>query len=293
VRSRGLEPGVPIGRLEWTRREREQRHPPNERRALAAAAAVVEVVLFAWLLLGSAFGLRDFRIAGLHHLTAAQVQAATGLKGDPSVLGLDADTIRRKLEQVPWVRAASVTPVLPSTLQITISEWRAVAAYRAGSTYFLLNGQAVVLEKVPPPSGLLQIDGPAMPVPRTGRSVMAPELLTALVNLTKGFPIATGQQVGHYELDACGDLKLVAGGGFSVLFGRVLTPEQFSSLQTKLDALAALRGNVNYGSRDLDYVNVENPSAPAVHYKSAKPASPPPTPAPAPSTPTIQVIGCQ
>jgi cell division septal protein FtsQ len=256
-------------------------------------AVVVELVLLGWLLLGSAFGLRDFQIQGLHHLTAAQVQAATGLKGEPSVLGLDADTIRRKLEQLPWVRAATVTPVLPSTLQITIFEWRAVAAYRAGSTYFLLNGEAVVLEKVPPPSGLLQIDGPPTPLPKTGRPVMAPELLTALVNLTRAFPVATGQQVSHFELDACGDLKLVAAGGFSVLFGRVLTPEQFSSLQAKLDALAALRGNVNYASRDLDYVNVENPSAPAVHYKSAKPASPPPTPAPAATAPTIQVIGCQ
>ena len=285
-----LEPGVPINRLEWTRREREQRHPPAERRVLAAAAVVVELVLFGWLLLGSAFGLRDVQIAGTRHLTAAQVEAATGIHREQSVLGLDADTIRRKLEQLPWVRAASVTPVLPSTLRITISEWRPVAAYRSGGAFYLLNGEASVLEKVPPPSGLIEIDGPSTPMPRAGRQVMAPELLTALVNLTRAFPAATGQQVGRYDLDSCGDLKLVAASGFSVVFGRVLTQEEFGTLQAKVDALAALRGSVDYASKDLDYVNVENPSAPAVHLKSAKPAS---TPSPAPTAPSIQVIGCQ
>ena len=284
---------MPIGRLEWTRREQEPRHPPAARRILAAAAVGVELILLIWLLAGSAFGLRTFDVVGNQHLTVAQVRAATGLRGRPSVLGLDADTIRRKLEQLPWVRAATVTPVLPSTLRISISEWRPVAAYRAGDSYYLLNGQAVVLEQVPPPRGLIQVQGPAAPVPRPGRSVMAPELLTALVNLTHAFPLATGQQVGHYELDSCGDLKLVAAAGFSVVFGRVLTPEQFGLLQSKLDALDALRGSVDYGSKDLDYVNVENASAPAVHYKSAKPASPAPAPGPSPSTPSIQVIGCQ
>ena len=284
---------MPIGRLEWSRREKEQRHPPAARRALAGAAVVLELALLVWLLLGSALGLRTMQIDGLHHLTTAQVEAATGLHGAPSVLGLDADTIRRKLEELPWVRAASVTPVLPSTLHITISEWRAVAAYRAGSSSYLLNGEAVVLEQVPPTRGLLEIDGPGTPTPRTGHPVLAAELLTALVNLNSAFPAATGQHVGRFELDACGDLKLVATNGFNVIFGRVLTPEQFRSLQAKLNALAALRGNVDYASRDLDYVNVENPSAPAVHYKSAKPASPPPTPAPAATAPTISVIGCQ
>lgn len=254
---------------------------------------MVELALLVWLLLGSAFGLRTLQVEGNHHLTAAQLRAATGLQGEPSVLGLDADTIRRKLEQLPWVRAASVTPVLPSTLHITISEWRPIASYRAGGAYYLLNGQAVVLEKVPPPNGLLEIDGPARPAPRTGRAVLAPELLTALVNMTRGFPAATGQQVGHFELDACGDLTLVAARGFKVVFGRVLTVEQFGGLQTKLDALAALRGSVDYTSKDLDYVNVENASAPAVHLKSAKPPAPAPTPAPTPTAATIQVIGCQ
>lgn len=286
---RGLEAGVPVSRLEWSRREQAARHPPAAPRLLALAAAALEAVILVWLLAGSVFGLNRVEVTGVSHLTAAQVRQAAGVAGHPSLLALDADTIRRKLEQLPWVRSASVTAELPSSLLIQVQEWRPVAAYGAGGSYYLLNGQAVVLEKVPPPTGLLAIDGPAHPSPRAGQRALDPELLSALVNLAGAFPLATGQTVAHLDLDACDDLTLTASDGFRVMFGRMLTPEQFASLQQKVDALAALRGIVSYGSRDLDYVNVENPSAPAVHLHSAKPA-PAPTPAPTPTG--IQVIGC-
>ncbi|HLQ16995.1 MAG TPA: hypothetical protein VK256_14200, partial [Candidatus Eisenbacteria bacterium] len=60
-------------------------------------------------------------------------------------------------------------------------------------------------------------------------------------------------------------------------FGRVLTPEEFTTLREKVASLKAIAGTVNYSSPDLDYVNVMNPSEPAVGYKSLQPK--PPTPA--------------
>jgi len=68
--------------------------------------------------------------------------------------------------------------------------------------------------------------------------------------------------------------------GWKVYFGRVLTPEEFAALRDKLSALKAIagNGNVDYSSADLDYVNVMNPSEPAVGYKSREPAPPSPSP---------------
>ena len=74
--------------------------------------------------------------------------------------------------------------------------------------------------------------------------------------------------------------------GWKVYFGRVLTPEEFSSLHEKLAALKAIagHGNVDYNSGDLVYVNVMNASEPAAGYKSRAPATPTPSPgAPQPS----------
>ena len=287
-----LEPGVPISRLEWSRREREPRRPPARLRALAGAAALLELVLVFWLLAGPTFGLRSIDVSGVHHLSAAQIRDATGIAGRPSVLGLDADTIRRKLEELPWVRTAAVTPVLPDRLEIDIQEWRAVAAYRVGGKDYLLNGQGDVLEAVPPATGLLEIDGSSRTPPAVGGHVLDPELLDALISLDHAFPAATGESVARFAFDSCTDLTLVARSGFSVMFGRMLTQEQYQSLQPKLDALASLRGTVNYASSDLDYVNVENPSAPAVHLHSAKPP-PSPTPGPSPSPGGIRVAPCR
>jgi hypothetical protein len=104
-----------------------------------------------------------------------------------------------------------------------------------------------------------------------------------------------GQQVAGFIFDSCGDLTLVAKKGWKVYFGRVLTPEEFGTLNDKVAALKAIqgRGNVNYNSTDLDYVNVMNPTEPAVGFHSTQPkptpaaspspgASPPPKPSPSP-----------
>lgn len=293
-RPSGLEPGVPLSRLEWSRRDTDPRRPPTAKRFLALVVAAVEAGLLIWLLAGPAFALKSVQVTGARHLTAGEVTKQAGLIEGASVLGLDVDTIRRKLQELPWVRAATVTPVLPDRVVIGIAEWRAVAAYRFGGKLYLLNGQGDVLEQVPPPTGLPLIDGPARQAPRPGARMIAPALLTAIVNMQAAFPGATGRPAKSFKLDACGALTAYAG-GFRVIFGRVLTVEQYQALGPKFDALSSLRSKVNFASPDLDYINVENPSAPAVHYRSAKP---PPSPTPgglpqASPTPQVQVIGCR
>jgi len=174
---------------------------------------------------------------------------------------------------------------------VQVSEWDPVAAYHAGPStkLFLLSSQAVVLGPTPTSGGLVDIQGPAVGDPRVGERALDPVLLTALINIQRGFPTLLGQDVAGFVFDSCGNLTLVAKRGWKVYFGRVLTPEEFASLRDKLAALKAIagNGNVNYASSDLLYVNVMNPSEPAVGYKSRQPAPPSPspgaTPAPAPS----------
>ena len=107
-------------------------------------------------------------------------------------------------------------------------------------------------------------------------------------------PTLVGQDVAGFIFDSCGDLTMIAKKGWKVYFGRVLTPEEFANLRDKLTALKAIAGNhnVDYSSPDLLYVNVMNPSEPAVGYRSRQPvapsASPGATPKPVPtSTPSV------
>jgi cell division septal protein FtsQ len=281
----------------WTRSERALRGPDVHWawRGLAAVAAVAEGSLLAWLWFGPALAVGSVDVVGAHHLNAVQVARAAGLLNGGSVLSVDGEADRRLLLDQTWVRTASVVPELSGTVLIQISEWQPIAAYHVGAStkLFYLSDQAVVLGPASSVTGLVMVQGPSGPDPRAGDRALDAQLLTALVNIQRGLPGLIGQEVASFAVDSCGELTLISKRGWKVYFGRVLTPEEFATLRDKLAAMKAIAGNsnVNYNSVDLQYVNVMNPTEPAVAYKphpspspSPSPgASPQPTPSPSPT----------
>lgn len=288
----GLERTEPLRGQVWTRPDAAPRRPDVHWawRVLAAVAAAGEIALLAWLWFGPLFTVRAVQVVGNHHLTAAEVAHYAGLQGGGSVLSIDGAGAQRSLQDDVWVRSASVEPQLPGTVVVQVSEWQPVAVYHAGTSkkLFWMSTQAVVLGPAANAAGLLDVQGPGGADPRPGDHVLDPQLLTALVNIQRAMPSLVGQDVAGFIFDSCGDLTLLAKRGWKVFFGRVLTPEEFATLRDKLTALKAIagNGNVDYSSTDLEYVNVMNPSEPAVGYKSREPApvspSPGATPAPNP-----------
>jgi hypothetical protein len=258
-------------------------------RGLAVAASAGEIALLAWLWFGPALAVHSVQVTGSRHLSSSQVARYAGVQVGGSVLAVDGTSSQQRLEDQVWIRSATVEPQLTGTVVVQVSEWQPVAVYHAGTSkkLFWLSSQAVILGSAPNSGGLIDVQGPAGSDPRPGDRVLDPQLLTALVNIQRAMPSLVGQDVAGFVFDSCGDLTLVARRGWKVYFGRVLTPEEFATLREKLTALKAIagNGNVDYSSTDLEYVNVMNPSEPAVGYKSREPAptSPPPGPTPSPS----------
>lgn len=277
----------------WTRSERSLREPDVHWawRVFAGVVAVMEVALLGWLWFGPALRVQSMQIAGAQHMSGSQVMKAAGLSDGVSIISVDGISGRERLLNQVWVRAAAVQPRLPGTVVIQVSEWQPVAVYHAGNSAkkFWLSNQAVVLGPAPNPGAVVDVQGPTGNDPRIGDRPLDPQLLTALVNIQHALPPLIGQEVASFIIDSCGSLTLVVKRGWKVYFGRVLTPEQFTSLRDKLSALKAIsgNGNVDYNSADLDYVNVMNPAEPAVGYKSR--SAPPPPPAPN-TTPTAAPI---
>ena len=286
------EDAAPLKGQVWTRSERNLKEPDVHpmRRVVAAVVAVAECAVLGWLWYGPALVVKFVDISGAHHLTAAQVAAAAGLSGNRSVLAVDGESDRHHLLDQVWVRTATVDPQLDGTVVVRISEWQPIAAYHAGPSkhYFLLSTQATVLGPAATAGTLVDIQGPAGADPRIGAQALDPTLLTALVNIQRGFPALIGQEVSGFIFDSCGELTLISKRGWKVYFGRVLTPEEFATLRDKLAALKAIagHGNVDYNSLDLAYVNVMNPSEPAAGYKSKQPGSPSPSPGAAQPSPS-------
>ena len=294
---RGLEASEPLKGQLWTRSERALREPDVHWgwRALALVAAGLETALLGWLWFGPALSVQTVEVVGAHHMSASQVAQAAGLGQGLSVISVDGELARERLLEQTWIRTASVQPELPGTVTIQVSEWEPVAVYHAGQStkLFLLSDQAVVLGTASSDGALVDVQGPAGSDPRVGDRPLDPQLLVALVNIQHDLPVVLGGQVSGFIFDSCGNLTMLAKRGWKVYFGRVLTPEQFTALGEKLAALKAIagKGNVNYDSADLEYVNVMNPAEPAVGYRSLEPpapsptpgATPPPSPSPAPT----------
>jgi len=282
---RDLEASEPLKGQLWTRSEKSLREPDVHwaRRAVAMGVAVALSGLLGWLWFGPALSVRTVEVTGSDHLTSDQVAQLAGLAGGASVLSVDAEADRAKLLNQTWVQGATVIPYLPGSVLVQISEWQPVAVYHSGAntSLFLMSDQAVILALAPSAAGLVDVQGPSGADPKVGQRPIEQVLLTALVNMQRGFPALLGQQVSGFIFDSCGNLTLIAKRGWKVYFGRVLTPEEFTTLHDKLAALKAIqgRGQVNYNSSDLEYVNVMNPAEPAVGFRSRLN---PPTPSPSP-----------
>ncbi|HEY8798126.1 MAG TPA: FtsQ-type POTRA domain-containing protein [Candidatus Dormibacteraeota bacterium] len=286
---RDLEASEPLKGQLWTRSEKSLREPDVHwaRRAVAMGVAVALSALLGWLWFGPALSVRTVDVTGASHLTSEQVAQLAGLASGASVLSVDAEADRLKLLNQTWVQGASVIPQLPGSVLVQISEWQPVAVYHSGAntSLFLMSDQAVILAPAPTAAGLVDVQGPSGADPKVGQKPIEQVLLVALVNMQRGFPALLGQQVSGFIFDSCGNLTLIAKRGWKVYFGRVLTPEEFTTLHDKIAALKAIqgRGQVNYNSPDLEYVNVMNPTEPAVGFRSRlNPATPSPSPGASP-----------
>ena len=271
-------------------------------RALALLLAGAEIVLLGWALRGDATTVRHLTVTGLSHLGREQVIQATGLSARTSVLTIDGDAIRRVLERLPWVRTASVQPLLPDTVGISIREWAPVAVYRNGTAGkpVYLNDQGTALAGASVPGSLPLVQGAGNSDPKLGSRPLDAQLLAALVRIQTAFPSVYGQPVSLFQLSCTGSLSLVTTRGVTIYFGRVLTPEEFASLSAKLSALksiAASDPDVTNPAK-VEYINLEDQQQPAVKFKGERPspapaASPRPSPGAATPSPAVTVAPCR
>jgi cell division protein FtsQ len=91
-----------------------------------------------------------FRIAGLSitgntQLSEADVLAAAGITARTSLLFLDVEATRRKLEATPWIAQASVRKFYPGSLTIAIEERRAFALWQKDGKLSIIAEDGTVL----------------------------------------------------------------------------------------------------------------------------------------------------
>ncbi len=130
--------------------------------ALGAAALLVG----GWFLVHTPlFSARSVTVTGNLHETAAQVVTQAGLADRPPLLDVNAGAAAARLEELPWVRTATVHVSWPDGVQIAVTEETArfTVATPAGKWESLSNDGRVLGESATRPPGLLLLTVPAPP----------------------------------------------------------------------------------------------------------------------------------
>ncbi|MEZ5286057.1 MAG: FtsQ-type POTRA domain-containing protein [Vicinamibacterales bacterium] len=154
----------PVSAPSDKRFRRSQVKPSSKRRtrlraALVAARAVALVALAGYaswrgvaLVSGaSTFHVEHVTVAGNQRLSTGEVTSLLdGLQGS-HILAADLASWRARLQSSPWVEAASLRRVLPSTIEVRVRERRPIALARVGSGLYLVDAHGVVVDEYGPP----------------------------------------------------------------------------------------------------------------------------------------------
>jgi len=174
------------------------------------------------------------------------------------------------LHALPWVRSASVTLALPDRVSVKVAEWTPLAVLQVGENTYYLNDLGRVLDPATEAGTLPVINRPDLGPMTSGQRAIAPELLPMLVQLRAGFYPAFKISITSFQLDRREVLSAQTDREWAIIFGQMVTADDRSSLEPKLAALRALSSRIDLASKQIVYINLESPGAPAVQMRGRK-----------------------
>ena len=129
------------------------------------------------------------RVRGNVRLSNGEIQALVdGLRGT-NILTADLTKYRRRLAESPWVADVALRRVLPSTVEVFVSERRPMGLCRMGSNLYLIDERGTVIDEFGPQyaefdlpilDGLLRARGPGQPAIDEARAGLAARALASL-----------------------------------------------------------------------------------------------------------------
>jgi cell division protein FtsQ len=221
-------------------------------RILLVVSCVLSTVGLAYLVVMSPFlDVDRVSIAGQRHVKPAQVLAAARVHRGDHLLLLDTGAVARRIERIPWVRAAAVKRDLPGTLRVTITEYTPVASVRVGGAVVLVAANGHVIARVPRlRAGTVEIRGiRRAPV----GAVLAP---LGVAGIVPRLPRALAQQVEAVDVSGSGIALELRGGGEIRLANSSDLAAKAASAQAVLDHLAGT---------PFSYIDVSTPDRAISH----------------------------
>ncbi len=111
------------------------------------------------------FGLSQVSVAGHRFTSDTDIYAALDLDNMRTLLSFDARAARTRIEQLPWIRRASIERVVPDRIDIAVIERVPFAVWRSGERNWLIDRAGRKLQQVPADlmPQLLRVSGAGAP----------------------------------------------------------------------------------------------------------------------------------
>jgi cell division septal protein FtsQ len=196
-------------------------------------------------------------VRGNARLSSGQVQALVADLQGSSILRLDLDDFRRRLIESPWVADAAIRRLLPSTVEVFVSERRPVGLCRLGQDLYLVDETGAIIDQFGPQYAefdLPIIDGlvatPTSPASMQGSIDPARADLAARVIASLGRNHEIGARLSQVDVTDVHDAVVLLDGDTALLH---LGDDAFlERVQSYLELSSALRERI----ADIDYADL-------------------------------------
>lgn len=158
--------------------------PKKKRRRRTAlfygALGFLVAAVFVVLSLTVFFGIQSVSVEGNSLYTEAQVLEIAAIEPGSNLFRLDTAAVARRLErELPYIKEAKVTRVLPDRVRLELAETRAVCAAEEGGAYAILDPDGKVLSRAAEvPTGLSLLTGSALLEAQPGEAAQFEEAET-------------------------------------------------------------------------------------------------------------------
>ncbi len=224
---------------------------PKRRRVLGGSLLVLALLATLglgarWVLQRPYFHVQHVTISGLRHESSAQVLAASGLGAHPSMLSVNASTVRARLSKFAWIDSVRLDKHWPNTVVVHVTEATPVAvAFTSSHVLQYVDAAGRDLGPAPLHANLptLRYQHPTSSWPFSGRGSEGAYVASRL-------PVAFSSQVSVISEDAKGDVTLKMTTPVSFVLGSA------TNLHAKFIAIASVIAHSRLGPGDVVDVTV-------------------------------------
>lgn len=202
----------------------------------------------------SALQVRRIAVHGNVRISSGEVQAIVdGLRGS-SILTADLASYRRRLMESPWIADVGLRRVLPSTVEIFVSERRPMGLCRLGNTLYLIDAGGTIIDEFGPQyaefdlpiiDGLVAAPSKGQPTIDEARAALAARVIDALAPRKD-----IADRISQIDVRDVHDAVVILQDDGALLH---LGDDKFlERVQSYVDLAPALRDQV----REIDYVDL-------------------------------------